>query len=184
VTAVVVEATTLSEARAFRAPRRARRWSLVSSLIVVVLAGLTLLGGGARDDLSEVLARVGPFFCGCVALLGVLTRSARLRVDTDGVAWGWGGLVVRMRRAAVRVVRVYTTSTVALVPRLGFTWHLSGRDWERFADFPEALRECGFPVDDARRAAPLLSRLQGYGLALDLLLLANVVLALLVFLIT
>ena len=101
------------------------------------------------------------------------------------MAWGWGGIFVRMRREAVKVVRVYAgAQTVALVPRVGFSWHLAGRDWEGFEAFGPALQRAGFPVEDLPRRAPLLSRLQGYGLALDLLLFGNLVLALLVFSVT
>jgi hypothetical protein len=183
--AVVVETTTLAYGRAFRAPRRARLWALGAGVVVVLVAGLTVLRGQGTDDLTRILSLIGPFFCCCVAGLGVATRSAALRVDTDGVAWGWGGLVVRMRRAAVKTVRVYAGArTVALVPKLGLTWHLAGRDWEGFAQFGAALRDAGFPVEELPRPAPFLSRLQGYGLALDLLLFGNLVLSLLVFSLT
>jgi len=150
---------------------------------VAAISSLTVLK--ASSSPLEVIALIGPFFCGCVALVGVLTRSAQLRVDADGVSWGWGEMVIRMRRRDLRVARVYARGqTVALVPKLGFTWHLAGRDWDRFQEMPRALRDAGLPLEEDERPAPLLSRLQGYGIALDLLLLANLLLAALVFLVT
>lgn len=169
--------------RPFRAPRRARGWAIGSCIAVALVASLTVFKA-SRSPL-EVLALIGPFFCGCVALLGVLTRSAQLRVDADGITWGWGEMVIRMRRPDLRAARVYAGGeTVALVPKLGFTWHLAGRDWERFQEMPGVLRHAGLPVEEIPSAAPLLSRLQGYGIALDLLLAANLGLAMFVFLVT
>jgi hypothetical protein len=112
---------------------------------------------------------------GAIALLAFVVRQARLRVDTDGVRWGYTAIGFRLRRDALRVARVYTDA-IALVPQRGFTsWYLGRRDWDRFDDVVKAFKRAGLPVEDMARGAPLYGKLQIYGLALDALYVLDIV---------
>jgi hypothetical protein len=164
------------------APARSRRHAFVALMYVSVLTLLTYRGGlGAKVIAGDAFGVVMPMFFQTVALLAYAVRRGRLRIDAGGVRWGWVGIGFRMRRERIGRLRVYTDG-IAVVPRRGpATWHLLGRDWERW---PEAITEfgrLGVPVDRFERKAPLLMRLQGYGRALDAILVLNSIAATLMF---
>jgi hypothetical protein len=110
-----------------------------------------------------------PLFNVCLSGLGLIVRSAHLRFDKEGIHWGWGTLGFRMRARRIGIVRQYRGG-VAVVPRRGTPWYLSARDWSPWASVGDAVRESGLPTETFDRRAPFWARLQGYGVALDLLL--------------
>jgi len=164
------------------APPRSRRHALAALMYVTILTALTYRGGlAARFAEGDAFGVVMPMFFQTVAILAYAVRRGRLRIDAGGVRWGWRGIGFRMRRERIGGLRIYSDG-VAVVPRRGpATWHLLGRDWERW---PEAISEfsrLGVPVDRYDRRAPLLMRLQGYGRALDAILVLNSLAATLMF---
>jgi hypothetical protein len=76
----------------------------------------------------------------------------------------------------IQVARLHPNAVVLAQVRTGFVWCLSGRDWAPFADVLRAFRKSGLPVEEHPEPAPLRARMQAYGLALDLILVANVLL--------
>ena len=116
---------------------------------------------------------MAPLFCFSVAAVGYAVRRARLRIDRDGVRWGWRIAGFRMHRARIRAVRIFSDA-IALVPKRGSTWYLSRRDWDRFDRVAGAFEEAAIEFDRREGRAPWAARLQGYGLVLDLLLVANI----------
>jgi hypothetical protein len=164
------------------APARSRRHAFVALMYVSVLTLLTYRGGlAARVAAGDAVGVVMAVFFETVALLAFAVRRGRLRIGPDGVRWGWTGIGFRMRRERIGRLRIYKDG-IAVVPRRGpATWHLLGRDWERW---PEAITEftrLGAPIERFERRAPLLMRLQGYGRALDAILVLNSVAATLMF---
>lgn len=165
-------------------------------LIVVCLAGAATAGVALRRLHMQMIEMflVGPMFCGSVAMVGYAVRRARLRVDRDGVRWGWASIGFRMGPSRLRRVIVYRDA-VALTPTRGSTWYLSRADWDGFERMPEALSEAlsgalastvarapiaasaGIVVTHAGRRAPLRARLQSYGRVLDALLILAAVAA-------
>jgi len=101
-------------------------------------------------------------------------RRARLRIDADGVRWGWTRVGFRMGLLRIKRVRMYSDA-LAVTPKLGSTWYVSHRDWHDFQNIPRALEVAHIPFEHHARRAPLGARLQGYGLVLDILLMANAV---------
>jgi hypothetical protein len=144
---------------------------------VAVAAGVTfaLASRQIHAPFVEMLLIV-PLVCVSVAAVGFAVRRARVRIDADGVWWGWRLGGVRMRRARIRRACVYTDA-VALVPRRGSTWFLTRRDWHQFSDMARALRAAGISFTRRDRRAPLGARLQSYGLVLDALMLLDALLA-------
>src|SRR5690606_26761851 len=110
--------------------------------------------------------------CVSVAAVGLAVRRARLRVDADGIRWGWHVMGFRMRRDRLREVRAYSDA-IAVTPRRGSTWYLTRRDWSSFERMVDALGSARLPLVRATGRAPFGARLQGYGLVLDGLLVAN-----------
>jgi hypothetical protein len=101
-------------------------------------------------------------------------RQARLRVDAAGVRWGWAFYGFRMASDRIRRTLLYDDA-VALQSSRGSTWYLADRDWHRFDDMARALRGAAIRYERQRRRAPLRARLQSFGIALDLLLVADAV---------
>jgi hypothetical protein len=116
-----------------------------------------------------------------IAGVGYAIRRARLRIDRDGVRWGWAALGFRMPRGRLERALAYRDA-VAFRPRRGSPWYLARRDWDRFDRVPTALGKAGIPFEVHDRRAPFRSRLQSYGLVLDLLLVADAISAVLAFL--
>jgi hypothetical protein len=74
------------------------------------------------------------------------------------------------------VARLHPNAVVLAQKRTGFVWCLSGRDWAPFPQVLAAFRKAGLPVEEHAEGAPIRARMQAYGLALDLILVANVLL--------
>jgi hypothetical protein len=175
-----VVSDTLGQGPQFRAPRRARILATVGVIYVGALSLFVLW----RSLQLETLYRIGESgavrnmmwaaTCLSVAVLGCLVRWARLRVDTDGVRWGFTTLGFRMRRDALALAKVYSDA-IALVPKRGVTtWYLGRRDWEGFDELIAAFKRAGLTMTDEGRRAPLYGRLQVYGRALDALYLLDI----------
>jgi hypothetical protein len=164
------------------APRRARRHALVVFLFVSVITAL-----GFRAHLragifhGDALDLALPVFFWLVALLCWTVRRGRLRIEPEGVRWGYTWAGFRMRTERIGSVRVYDDG-IALMPRRGVTpWHLSARDWEPWEDALRGLPRLGLAVERVKGPSPLRLRLQGYGLALDVLLVLDSIGATLLF---
>jgi hypothetical protein len=145
---------------------------LIASTTTAVLA--TRSGPG---DTTELLLAVS-LMCASVAGVGYAVRRARLRIDADGVRWGWSEIGFRVTRDQMGAIELYRDA-VAVVQRRGSTWYVSGRDWDLFERVPGALRRAGLSVDVRDRRAPLGARLQSYGTVLDVLLVADALAAVL-----
>jgi hypothetical protein len=179
----IVDALALAPiSREHAAPPRSRRHALVALVYVSILTLLTYRGGVyVRLMAGDAFGVVMPMFFQTVAVLAYAVRRGRLRIDAEGVRWGWVGVGFRMRRERIGSFRVYTDG-VAIVPRRGpATWHLLARDWERWPDALVEFGRLGLPVERFSRRAPLLMRLQGYGRALDAILVLNSLAATLMF---
>jgi hypothetical protein len=152
---------------------RARRLARAVLVYVVGAGAATLALAGRKLGAPMVeLLLVAPLVTMSIAAIGFAVRSARLRIDRDGVRWGWDVIGFRMRRARLARARIFRDA-VALTPRRGSTWYLSARDWQPFDDVGRAMRRAELPFERHDRRAPLTARLQGYGLVLDLMLLGT-----------
>jgi hypothetical protein len=161
----------------FVAQPRARRLARVGFYYVNFASAATFLLARRhfhRPGIEFLLAAV-LLFLG-IAVLGHAVRSARIRIDVDGVRWGWGLGGFRMTPDRMAKVVVYADA-IALSPRRGSTWYLARRDWDQFERVPTALRRADIDYQRRDRRAPLGARLQSYGVVLDLLVVANVLAA-------
>lgn len=163
----------------FVARPRARR--LAGRVLVLATAtGVATLSLAARQlgaPLIELLL-IAPLMCMSVAVVGFAVRSAHIRVDAEGVRWGWRWGGFRLGRD--RLVRIDGyVDAVALAPKRGSTWYLSRRDWENFDRLERAMRIAGLPVTHHDRKAPIGARLQSYGVVLDGLLVLDAMAAVL-----
>jgi hypothetical protein len=143
-----------------------------------IAAGVvTYLAAARRLDISMIeLLFVSPLACVSVAAVGYAVRRARLRIDPDGIRWGWQLLGFRMGIARLDAVTAYRDA-VAFNPRRGSVWYVSARDWHEFERVVHALRAAGLPFTEVSERAPLTARLQSYGVVLDGLLWADAVVA-------
>lgn len=121
-------------------------------------------------DPGTTLLLMGPLMCMCMAGVGLAVRTARVRIDSGGVHWGWRGLGVRMARGGIARVRYYG-SAISLESKRGAIWFLSEYDWDQFDRFPKAFEDSGQEVLHETGRVPLRARLQGYGMVLDGLML-------------
>jgi hypothetical protein len=163
----------------FVARPRARRLAGRVFLFCTV-AGMTTLALGARrlhTPLIELLL-IAPLICMSVAAVGFAVRSAHLRVDHDGVRWGWRWAGFRLGRDRLVRVDAYRDA-FALKPKRGSTWYLSRRDWDNFDRVAQAMRAAGIEFTRHDRKAPIGARLQSYGGVLDTLLVLDALAALL-----
>jgi hypothetical protein len=163
------------------APKRSRRLAR-AALIYTVLLGILTAIRVSRPEVfiyhaveAGVAVMLGGFAVG-IALLGAFTRAARLRIDEEGVRWGYDHIGFQMRRPRLAVARLYEDA-VALCPKRGTPWYLSSRDWQPWERMGRSLRVAGIPVEEHPRRAPLRARLQAYGVVLDLLLILAFLLA-------
>lgn len=158
----------------FVARPRARKLAnrLFAYVCLVGVLTVTLAFRRLHTPFTSAVFIVAPLMCFAVACLGFAVRAARLRVDSEGVRWGWRWGGFRMRRDRVRSVNAYRDA-FALAPKRGSTWYLSRRDWNRFERVPAALRRAKIPFAQHEGRAPFAARLQSYGVVLDLLLVAN-----------
>jgi hypothetical protein len=165
----------------FRAPRRSRIWAKLATAYIIGMGSLLFtrsLRPEAIAVMGEAAAAIGmmlPLVALSLGLLALAVRSARLRIDEDGVHWGWGTIGFTMAAAKIRTVRVHKDA-IALVPKRGFPWYLAARDWQPFPDVARAFSGKGMSVERHEGRAPLAARLQGYGSFLDLLLVLAVLL--------
>jgi hypothetical protein len=157
----------------FVARRRPRRLAGHVMLLVAVTGGITAAIGVRRapGSTAELLLAV-PLVCWSVAAVGYAVRRARLRIDRDGVRWGWDEIGFRVTRDRMERIDLYRDA-IAVRQRRGSVWYLSGHDWDLFQRMPAVLRRAGLPVQAHERRAPLAARLQSYGIVLDLLLVAD-----------
>lgn len=151
----------------FRARRRPRRLARVT-LVVCLLDGVATVALAAHQFHAPgtTMLLVGPLLCISIASVGYAVRSARVRVDTGGVHWGWQSLGVRMGRDRIEAIRCYS-GALAIEPRRGSIWYLSKEDWERFEALPKAFADSGQVVEYYEGRAPIRARLQAYGAVLD-----------------
>jgi hypothetical protein len=157
----------------FIARRRPRRLAGRVLFLVLLASGVTGVMAtrrmyGTTSELLMVVALV----CASVAVVGYGVRRARLRIDGDGVRWGWNEIGFRVTRDQLATLELYRDG-VAVRQRRGSTWFLSGKDWDLFERMPGALRRARLPVEVHERRAPVRARLQSYGMVLDLLLVAD-----------
>lgn len=157
----------------FVARRRPKRLARRVFWFVVVLgtATIAVIARKIYTPLAEVFL-VAPLVCMSIAGVGYAVRRARLRIDPDGIRWGWAIAGFRMGMDRLEKVIAYRDA-IAVTPRRGSTWYLSDRDWDRFDSVVVALRNAEIPFEVEDRRAPLAARLQSYGLVLDLLLVAT-----------
>jgi len=170
----------------FRAPPAARARAIVGFVYVGILGGVTL----ARSASVANILRVGEAAAAravvmsavviVFAMLVLVVRQAAVGVDEDGVSWGWGGFSFRAGRARIKLCRIYGDA-VAVVMKRGSTWYLTGRDYTPFARLAAAVRASRLPVEEIPRNAPLAARLQAYGVALDIILILDALVATFVF---
>jgi hypothetical protein len=157
----------------FVARPRARRLARRVFVLVFVAGALTLMLASRRlyQPMVEFLL-VAPLMCTAIAGVGYAVRSAHLRIDRDGVRWGWSFGGFRLTRERLKSVVAYEDA-VALQPVRGSTWYLSRRDWDRFERVLGAIEGARIPFEQHQRRAPLAARLQSYGAVLDGLLIAD-----------
>jgi len=152
---------------------RPRRLAGRVMALVIVTGAVTLIIGVRRaPGANAELLLAAPLVCWSVAGVGYAVRRARLRVDRDGVRWGWSEVGFRVTRDKMERIDLFRDG-IAVRQKRGSTWYLSGHDWDLFQRMPGVLRRAGLPVDTHDRRAPLAARLQSYGIVLDLLLVAD-----------
>jgi hypothetical protein len=161
----------------FVARPRARKLARRVFLWVVFAGVLTLFLASRRIYTPMIeFVLVAPLMCMSVAAVGYAVRRARVRIDVDGVRWGWDIGGFRMRPERMKGVKAYRDA-IALQPKRGSTWYLSHYDWDRFERVASALREAKIPYERIDRRAPIGARLQSYGVVLDFLLVLNALVA-------
>lgn len=156
-----------------RGPRRLA--GRVFTLVLLTSATATVLATRRVPGQTSELILAVALMCASVAAVGYAIRRARLRIDADGVRWGWSDLGFRVTRDELVSVDVYRDA-IAVVQRRGSTWFVSARDWDRFERLPGALRRAGLPAAlRGDRRAPFRARMQSYGTVLDILLLVDAI---------
>ena len=161
----------------FAARLQARRLAMRAGLYVVAVAAVVVYLASRnlhRPGASGLVILAG--VCASLAAVAFAVRRARVTVDSGGIGWGWGVGGVRMGRDRIERMDSYCDG-VAAVPRRGSVWFLSARDWDRLERMPAALRQAGLPVVERSGRAPLRARAQGYGLALDIMLVLDATIA-------
>ena len=157
------------------ARQRPRRLAGRVFFLVLVTSAVTAMMAARRapGPTAELLLAV-PLICASVAAVGHAVRRARVRIDSGGLRWGWGEIGFRVGRDRLDRIELYQDA-IAVRPRRGSAWYLSGYDWEAFDRMAAALRRAGLPVEVKEGRAPVVARLQSYGIVLDLLLVADAV---------
>ncbi|MEZ4404339.1 MAG: hypothetical protein R3B06_30240 [Kofleriaceae bacterium] len=157
----------------FVAPPAARRlaWRGLLATMAGTVATFGLSARAAATDAAPRLVVVTT--AAAIAVITWAVRMAHVGVADDGVRWGWGNLTVRLGRDRITRVTTYRDA-VALKPRRGSTWFLFADDWDRFEPLRRTVAGLGWPVTEVDRAAPWLARVQRYGRAVDLMVVAAV----------
>lgn len=156
-------------------PRSRRLAARVFGYVVVVAAATFVMATRRLHVPMIEFLLVAPLFFVSIAGVGYAVRKARIRVDRDGVRWGWSWGGFRMPPERIDSVLAYTDA-YAFKPkrtsrwRPASTWYLSRRDWDRFDNVAAALRSSGMRYERFDHRAPIGARLQSYGIVLDLLL--------------
>jgi hypothetical protein len=164
------------------APVRSRRHALV---VFVYVTGVTAIqfrkAWRANALMVDPLSMALPLFFFLVAAFAWTVRRGRLRIEPEGVRWGFNLLGFRMRAARIASLKVYQDGVGLLARGARVPWFLAARDWDRW---PEALaafarlgQEIKAPLEQVPGRAPLRVRAQAYGLALDVILIIDSVLA-------
>lgn len=161
-----------------RRPRRLAGRVLV--LVFITGAGTLAIGVRRAPAPSAELLLAVPLVCWSIAVVGYAVRRARLRVDHDGVRWGWNDIGFRVTRDRMERIDLYRDA-IAVRQRRGSTWYVSSRDWDLFQRMPGVLGRAALPVQTHERRAPIGARLQSYGIVLDLLLVADATASVLMF---
>jgi len=117
-----------------------------------------------------------PLVCFSIACVCYAVRRARLRFGGGGVRWGWDVGGFTMSRDRMTGVDVYENA-IAFVPKRGSTWYVSARDWDRFDEVPAAMRKANIEFTLHNKKAPIAATLQSYGIALDLMLILDALIA-------
>jgi hypothetical protein len=169
-----------SHAQRFVAPRRARRLAKSAVVVCIGCGAATWLmvarrHGGPHQSAFAVL----PLAFSSVAVLGFLIRSASISVARDGMRWGWQSIAFVRRRETIVSVTAYNDG-IALAGKRGAPWFLASTDWERFGDLISYMKRAQFPVTLQPNKAPWRAKMQGYGRALDLLMIGSSLASLLV----
>jgi hypothetical protein len=177
VSAVAITGSSHMRTPGFRSPTGSRRWAWIAFVWVCGI-GSFCITRGLRDQVegSPEISIVVSLFTIVLGALGLGVRLARLSVDGDGVHWGWGGFGFSMSATRLGVARLHPNAVVLAQKRTGWIWCLSGRDWAPFKDVLKAFKKSGLPVEEHAEGAPIRARMQAYGLALDLILVVNVLL--------
>jgi hypothetical protein len=150
--------------------RRALVFVVAASALALFVIGRRRLGSSGDLLIGSPLVAVA------IAVVGYAVRRARLRIDGDGVRWGWDALGFRVPRDKLAGAVVYTDA-VAFRRGTSTPWYLARHDFAEFDRVPAALRQAGIGFEQADRRAPLRARLQTYGVALDVLLILDVLFA-------
>jgi hypothetical protein len=154
----------------FQAGRRSRNLTR----LVLVYAFVVSIRLGWRFLLQNQMQASVLMMLVVLALVAYAVRSARLKVHASGVRWGWATIGFHMEPERIREVRAFDDA-VMVVPARGMPWFLVARDWTPFERMVKAFAGMGVPFSRRAGKAPLGAKLQGYGLALDLLVIADAV---------
>ena len=150
--------------------RLARRCLAVIGLASVIATASIRRRANVPDFLWS-----GPLVAVSIGLVGYAVRRARLRIDGSGVRWGWDLIGFRMRRERLADAVAYRDAIAFRRAGGGGPWYLARHDFAAYDQIPVALRAAGirFTIESAR--APWRSRLQTYGVALDILLVLDAI---------
>jgi hypothetical protein len=147
------------------------------ALVFVILAGAASIAAnrgrhvsGSDTLMSAHLVTVA------LGMVAYAVRRARLRIDGAGVRWGWNAIGFRVAKEALADAVAYDDA-IAFRRRRGSTWYLARHDFADFERIPGALGAAGIRFERVARRAPFRSRLQTYGIALDALLVVDILVA-------
>ncbi len=154
-----------------------RSWPRSRQLAAVTLVGCVVGTSiamfwqqqGAFDSVSYLWLTAQLITVG-IALVAVVVRCAQLSVTHIGIRWGFEGMSFIARSENISRCHIYP-DCVGVEMHKGGAWYLSGADWQPFEQFSDALEQATIPVVlSEKEKAPLRSRWQSYGYALDSML--------------
>mgnify|MGYP001598920888 CR=1 FL=1 len=160
------------EFRSRTRPRRLARFAF----FVCLFDGVATFALAMRQfyNPGTTILMVGPLLCLSLAAVGLAVRSARVRVEREGLHWGWPGLGFRIAREELSAVGVYG-GAVAIQRKRGTPWYLSRYDWDQFDELPKVLSDAGYSIEHCEGRVPLRARMQAYGVVLDGLMVMAVI---------